>query len=50
MELIFPDIFNLLENLHILVYLGLLVLFSYAGGEVASFLKTPRVTGYIVTG
>ncbi|MBW1938230.1 MAG: cation:proton antiporter [Deltaproteobacteria bacterium] len=50
MELIFPDIFNLLKNLHILVYLGLLVLFSYAGGEVASFLKTPRVTGYIVTG
>jgi Kef-type K+ transport system membrane component KefB len=50
MELILPDLLNLPEDLHILIYLGLLILLSYIGGEIANFIKSPRITGYILTG
>jgi len=42
--------FNLPEIQHPLVYIGLLLLLSYAGGKVASYLKAPRISGYIVIG
>ncbi|MDW7773612.1 MAG: cation:proton antiporter [Desulfobulbaceae bacterium] len=35
---------------HALVYVGLLLLLSYLGGEIASYCKAPRVTGYLVMG
>lgn len=35
---------------HILVYLGLLLLLSYLAGELASYCKAPRVTGYLIMG
>lgn len=35
---------------HALVYVGLLLLLSYLGGEIASCCKAPRVTGYLVMG
>ncbi|MBW2123745.1 MAG: cation:proton antiporter [Deltaproteobacteria bacterium] len=39
-----------LQNSHTLVHLGLLLLLGYVGGRVASRLRAPRVSGYIVTG
>lgn len=39
-----------LQQLHPLVYLGLLLLLSYIGGEIASYCRVPRVTGYLVIG
>ncbi|MBW2011509.1 MAG: cation:proton antiporter [Deltaproteobacteria bacterium] len=50
MELIDLNLFNFLKTAHPLFYIGLLLLFSYAGGKVANCLKAPRVTGYLVTG
>ena len=41
---------NFLEGLHPLVYIGLILLLSYAGGQIANYFKTPRVTGYLVIG
>lgn len=35
---------------HPLLHIGLLLLCGYAGGKIASYLKAPRVSGYIVTG
>lgn len=43
-------IFLFLHTLHPLVYIGFLLLFGYVGGEIANYLKTPRVTGYLVMG
>lgn len=40
----------MLHELHPLVYIGLLLLFGYIGGEMASSFKIPRVTGYLVMG
>lgn len=42
--------FNFFTQIHPLVYIGLLLLLSYTGGWIANSLKTPRVTGYLVTG
>lgn len=33
-----------------MVYVGLLLLFSYLGGRLANAIKFPRVTGYLVAG
>ncbi len=41
---------GVLNQLHPLVYLGLLLLLSYLGGEIATFCGVPRVTGYLVIG
>ncbi|OEU73953.1 MAG: hypothetical protein BA864_10375 [Desulfuromonadales bacterium C00003093] len=50
MQPFYSNLFNLLETLHPLVYIGLLLLLSYAGGKVANYLKATRVSGYLVTG
>jgi Kef-type K+ transport system membrane component KefB len=50
MELIDFNLFKWLKTAHPLVFLGLLLLLSYAGGKVASYFKAPRVTGYLVVG
>ena len=39
-----------METIHPLVYIGLLLLLSYAGGKTANYFKAPRVTGYLVIG
>lgn len=39
-----------METIHPLVYIGLLLVLSYAGGKVANYFKAPRVTGYLVIG
>ena len=39
-----------METIHPLVYIGLLLVFSYAGGKAANYFKAPRVTGYLVIG
>lgn len=50
MQPFYSNLSNLLETLHPLVYIGLLLLLSYAGGKVANYLKAPRVSGYLVMG
>ena len=50
MESIYLNLFNLMETPHLLIYIGLLLLLSYAGGKIANYLKAPRVTGYLVIG
>jgi Kef-type K+ transport system membrane component KefB len=50
MEVIYLNLFNLVEKVNLLVYIGLLLLLSYAGGKLANFLKAPRVSGYLVIG
>jgi Kef-type K+ transport system membrane component KefB len=50
MESIYLNPFNLMETPHLLIYIGLLLLLSYAGGKIANYLKAPRVTGYLVIG
>lgn len=50
MEHFYSNLFNLPETLHPLVYIGLLLLLSYAGGKLANYLKAPRVSGYLVMG
>jgi len=50
MEVIYFNLFNLVEKPHLLVYIGLLLLLSYAGGKIANYFKAPRVTGYLVIG
>jgi len=50
MEILGLNQFSLPEIQHPLVYIGLLLLLSYAGGKVASYLKAPRISGYIVIG
>lgn len=37
-------------NLDPLVHIGALLLFGFAGGQIANHFKFPRVSGYIVTG
>jgi len=37
-------------NLDPLVHIGTLLLFGFAGGQIANHFKFPRVSGYIVTG
>lgn len=44
------NIFTLLQEAHPLLYIGLLLLCGYAGGELAHFFRFPRVSGYLVTG
>lgn len=39
-----------METIHPLVYIGLLLLLSYAGGKAANYFNAPRVTGYLVIG
>ena len=39
-----------METPHVLIYIGLFLLLSYAGGKIANYLKAPRVTGYLVIG
>ncbi len=39
-----------METIHPLVYIGMLLLLSYAGGKTANYFKAPRVTGYLVIG
>ena len=39
-----------METAHPLVYIGLLLILSYAGGKIANYLKAPRVSGYLVLG
>jgi len=50
MERIYFNPFNLMESPHLLTYIGLLLLLSYAGGKIANHFKAPRVTGYLVIG
>ena len=50
MESIYLNLFKLMEMPHLLIYIGLLLLLSYAGGKIANYLKAPRVTGYLVIG
>ena len=47
---IYLNLFNLMEAPHLLIYIGLLLLLSYAGGKIANYLEAPRVTGYLVIG
>jgi Kef-type K+ transport system membrane component KefB len=49
-EVIYFNFLNLPEEPHPLVYIGLLLLLSYTGGRLASLLKAPRVSGYLVIG
>jgi len=37
-------------SIHLLLYLGILILSGYAGGRAAHALKLPRISGYIVAG
>jgi Kef-type K+ transport system membrane component KefB len=46
---IFP-LSHLLEGLHLLVYIGLLILISQLGGRLANLLRAPRLLGYLVSG
>jgi len=39
-----------LGDLHPLGYIGILLLCGYAGGKLASYVKAPRVSGYLVVG
>ncbi|MBW2568620.1 MAG: cation:proton antiporter [Deltaproteobacteria bacterium] len=39
-----------METIHPLVYIGLLLLLSYAGGKAANYFNAPRMTGYLVIG
>lgn len=50
MQLLDFNLFEWLQMAHPLLFLGLLLLFSYAGGKVANALKAPRVSGYLVVG
>jgi len=50
MKVIYLNLLNLVEKPNLLVYIGLLLLLSYAGGKLANFLKAPRVSGYLVIG
>ncbi len=50
MELTHSSLLDFLQELHPLVFVGLLLLASYAGGRIANSLKIPRVTGYLVAG
>jgi Kef-type K+ transport system membrane component KefB len=44
-------IFSYLPNeLHPLIYIGLLLLLSFAGGHIANYFRAPRVTGYLIVG
>jgi Kef-type K+ transport system membrane component KefB len=38
------------EEVHLLVYVGLLLLLSQLGGKVARWIHAPRVTGYLIAG
>lgn len=38
------------ENVHLLVYTGLLFLASQLGGKLATLLNAPRMVGYLLTG
>lgn len=44
------NIFTLLQETHPLLYIGLLLLCGYVGGELAHLCRFPRVSGYLVTG
>ncbi len=44
------NVTTLLHEAHPLFYIGLLLLCGYAGGELAHLCKSPRVSGYLVTG
>lgn len=44
------NIFTLLQETHPLLYIGLLLLCGYVGGEFAHLCRFPRVSGYLVTG
>ncbi len=50
MELIDLNLLEWRETAHPLVFLGLLLLLSYAGGKLANHFKAPRVTGYLIVG
>ncbi len=50
MDMILSRFLNLIENTNPLVFIGLLLLLSYAGGKFANLLKAPRVSGYLVMG
>ena len=50
MDLSYQHFLAFLKEAHPLLYVGLLLLFGYAGGKVANALKAPRVSGYVVTG
>ncbi len=50
MTLTSDNIGGAVQQIHPLVYLGLLLLLSYLGGEVATYCRVPRVTGYLVIG
>lgn len=50
MEVVYLNLLNLVEKPNLLVYIGLLLLLSYAGGKLANFIKAPRVSGYLVIG
>ncbi|MEE9197909.1 MAG: cation:proton antiporter [bacterium] len=41
---------HLPKGLHLLVYIGLLILLSQLGGRLANRLRAPRILGYLVTG
>jgi Kef-type K+ transport system membrane component KefB len=50
MDLFYFRIVHLIENPNPLIYIGLLLILSYAGGKFANLLKAPRVSGYLVMG
>lgn len=50
MELSYQHATGLFQESHILVFVGLTLLLGYAGGKLASLLKAPRVSGYVVVG
>ncbi len=50
MEQLFSFIQTLHDHLNPLVYLGILLLASCAGGVIANLLKAPRVIGFLLTG
>lgn len=45
-----PDLPEVPLDVHVLVFAGLLLVLSQAGGRMANFLGAPRLTGYLIVG
>lgn len=50
MDLVYFRLLHLIAHPDPLIYIGLLLILSYAGGKFANLLKAPRVSGYLVMG
>ncbi|MFC1823624.1 cation:proton antiporter [Thermodesulfobacteriota bacterium] len=50
MEQIFAYLSTFKDSVHPMLYIGFLLLASYAGGHIANYFKAPRVIGYLIVG